>query len=76
MKKFYLYGGTLCKIAASMDKNDGNEIKHRLKRKYFIFLMNISRKLTFWNWSDVKKSKDKNELLHNVTYNPQMLEGH
>ena len=50
--------------------------KTRFKSKYLIFLMCISRKLTFWNLTDVKKSKNKNELLHNVTYNYQKSECH
>ena len=71
MKHFYMYGATLFKIAASKDKNCGNESKNRLKSKYLIFSMYISRKLTFWGLTDGKKSQNKNELLHNVIYNYQ-----
>ena len=71
MKKFHMHGATLCKITAATDKNCENESKTRFKSKYLIFSMYILRKLTFWNWTDVKKSKNKNELLHKVTYNYQ-----
>ena len=42
-----MYGATLCEITAATDKNCGNEGKTRFKSKYLIFLMYISRKLTF-----------------------------
>jgi hypothetical protein len=37
----------MCRIAASMDKNCGNESKHFVESKYLIFSTYISRKLTF-----------------------------
>jgi hypothetical protein len=69
-----MYGASVCKIAASTDKNWGNDSKNRLQIKYLIFSMYISRKLTFWNLTDIKKINDKNELLYNVTDNYQMSE--
>ena len=47
MKKFHIYRATLCKIAASMDNNCGNEIKNRTRGKYLKFVMYIYKKLTF-----------------------------
>jgi hypothetical protein len=38
--------------------------------------MYIFKKLTFCNLTDGRKRKDKNELLHNVTYNYQMSKCH
>ena len=71
-----MYGATPCKIAASMDKNCGNESKNRTLSKYLIFSMYIFQKLTFRNLTDFKKSINKNELLHNVTYNYQKSKCH
>ena len=76
MKNFHMYGATPCKIAASMDKNCGNESKNRTLSKYLIFSMYIFQKLTFRNLTDFKKSINKNELLHNVTYNYQKSKCH
>ena len=76
MKKFHMYGATLYKIAASTDKNCGNESKNRMKSKYFIFSMRIFKKLRFWNLTDGKKSRNKNELFQNVTYNDQKSKCH
>ena len=62
MKIFHIYVATLCKFAASTDKNPGNESKNHTKSKYFIFSMYIFNKLTLWNLTDGTKSKNKNEL--------------
>ena len=71
-----MYGANLRKIAASTDNNCGNESKKRTKSKYFILSVYIFKKLTFLNLTDGKISKNKNELLHNVTYNYQKSRCH
>ena len=66
----------LCVKLHQQIKNCGNENKNRMKSKYLRFSMYISKKLTFCNLTDGKKSKNKDEQLHNVTFNYQMSKFH